>query len=260
MKKVIFLPLFIFLLTFTGCDSGSIFGPSDEEIALKQKELDQVKELKQKELNATFAIKEKELNLKEKEILQNKELKQQEAQLVLAQKQAELDNKKDIEIEKIKSDIEKEKIRIEKERIKAQNREKRLQFELEALQKEKDKQLQFYAMLLTGVIILLISIAIFIYFNNKRKDKLKAYQDNMEKYFRTKENEAKLQIANKILDTIAQGNLNAQTEAKLIASLNGSTPKNEEIKPQLENNKFDEVVDLEILDEEIKKEQENKSK
>ncbi len=258
MGKIIFLTL-IFLLFFTGCENVSIFGPSDKEIALKQKELDQLKELKQKEINATIAIKEKELNLKEKEIRQNNELKQQEAKLVLAQKQAELNNKKDIEIEKIKSYIEKEKIRIEKEKIKAQNRERRLQFELEVLQKEQEKQLKFYTMLLTGLIILLISLAFFIYFNNKRKDKLKTYQDNMEKYFRTKETEAKLQIANKILDTIAQGKLNTQTEAKLIASLNGST-KNEEMKYHIENKKVDEIVDLEILDEEIKKEQEEKSK
>lgn len=91
------------------------------------------------------------------------------------------------------------------------------------MQKEQDKQIKTYAIILLAGVLLLLSLLFFVYLNNRRKDKLKAYEDNMEKYFRAKENEAKLQIANKILDTISKGDLKPETESKLIASLNGSS-------------------------------------
>ncbi|AXH09452.1 hypothetical protein CP960_10440 [Malaciobacter halophilus] len=250
--KIIFLQLLLFSLFFTGCD---LLGPSEEEIRLKEKELNQTRQMKQKEIETQLAIKEKEIALKEKELNQNQQLKQKEVEIKLEEKKAELNSKKDIEIEKIKSEIAKEKIRIEKEKIKAANREKRLQYELEALQKEQDKQIKTYAIILLAGVLLLLSLLFFVYLNNRRKDKLKAYEDNMEKYFRAKENEAKLQIANKILDTISKGDLKPETESKLIASLNGSSQTKKQPQNQITKDSNGKVMDLEVLDEEIKQEQ-----
>ena len=250
--KAIFLQILLISFFFSGCD---LLGPSQEEIRLKEKELNQAKQMKQKEIEAQLAIKEKEIALKEKELNQNQALKQKEVEFKLEEKKAELNSNKDIEIEKIKAEIAKEKIKIEKEKIKAINREKRLKFELDALQKEKENQIKTYGLILIGFILLLLSFLLFIYLNNKRKDKLKAYEDNMEKYFRSKENEAKLQIANKILDTISKGELKPETEAKLIASLNGNPQSKIQTQNQVLKNSNDDVMNLEVLDKKIKKEQ-----
>lgn len=104
--KIIFLQLLLFSLFFTGCD---LLGPSEEEIRLKEKELNQTRQMKQKEIETQLAIKEKEIALKEKELNQNQQLKQKEVEIKLEEKKAELNSKKDIEIEKIKSEIAKEK-------------------------------------------------------------------------------------------------------------------------------------------------------
>lgn len=235
MKRVLATYLIILGTIFlSGCDMDSVFGPSKKEMELKEKELEQTK-----------VLKEKELELKEKELNKNIQLKEQEAKLNLEKTKVELESKKSIELAKINSTVEKEK-------IVSLNKQKELDYELNAKDKDNELELQKYILVALSVFILLIAAGLFIYFNNRRKDKLKAYEDNLEKYFRSKETDAKVQIANKILDTISQGNLNAETENKLIASLNGTNESDTKNNLQIEK-KHDEVVDLEVIDENTKK-------
>lgn len=235
MKKSLIIQLIILAIVFTGCDTDTIFGPSKKEL-----------ELKEKELNQTQKLKEKELALKEKELIQNGQIKEKQAQLKLEETKAQLENKKSIELAKINSSIEKEKLL-------SVNKQKELDYELTA--KDKDNTLEFQKYILVALIILILIIAagLFIYFNNRRKDKIKAYEDNLDKYFRAKETDAKVQIANKILDTISTGNLTPEVENKLIASLNGTNNPTSESKPTQIEKKSDDVVDLEVIDENIKK-------
>ena len=233
MKRIFTIYFIVFTtLFFSGCEMDGVFGPSKKELELKEKELDQKNALQQKEL----ALKEKELN-------QSTELKEKQAQLSLEKTKAELDNKKSIELAKINSTVEKEKIQ-------SQSKQNELDYELTAKQEDNALSIQKYILVAVIILIILVAGGLFVYFNNRRKDKLKAYEDNLEKYFRAKETDAKVQIANKILDTISKGNLNPETENKLIASLNGTAPQKDETK-QLEK-KHDDVVDLEVIDEETK--------
>lgn len=245
--QLILLPLF-----FTGCEVGSIFGPSQKEIDLKQRELD----LKEQELKFNQQLLQKESE-------QNHLLKTTQNDAKIAQEKAELATKKEIELEKIKSNFEKEKLEIEKKKLDSQNKEKDLKygilkqendlkFSLSKQEKLHDFEFQKYIVIFATLFIVVLTAAMFIYFNNRRKDKLRAYEDNLNKYFREKENQAKLQIANKILDTIASGNLTHAQENKLIASLNTESKTSDKVLLQ-ENIKHKDIHDVEVLDKDEEK-------
>lgn len=74
-----------------------------------------------------------------------------------------------------------------------------------------------------GALCLFI-VALFILFllYMHRKNKLKAYEDNLAKYFAQKENEARVKISEKILDTIASEGLNTEQKVQLIGALHGN--------------------------------------
>ncbi len=232
-KSILIVSIILLSFVFTGCEIDGLFGPSKKELELKQRELD-IKELElkqqlllqNKKADAQIALEattfKETQQLKEKEINASIAQKKAELESKMAQEKAELDGKKEIELAKIKSEFEKEKLEIEKQKIKAKTQEKDV--ELNLLSKEKDNQLEFqkYIILFGIVIILILAAGTFVYFNNRRKDKLRAYEDNLDKYFREKENQAKVDIANRILDTISQGRLNAEQENKLILAMTGA--------------------------------------
>ena len=89
---------------------------------------------------------------------------------------------------------------------------------------------------MSKVLIMVFTFVLFIYYNNKRKDKLRVYEDNLNKYFREKENQAKIEIAGKILDTIASGKLSEEQENRLISSL-GTNSKDSKVTLLQENKK-----------------------
>ncbi len=82
-----------------------------------------------------------------------------------------------------------------------------------------DMQIKRYILFIITLLLIIISFFIFYYFKKKREDKLIAYNDNLKKYFHQKENETRAQIAQKLLDTIAAGNLSIQQENQLISAL-----------------------------------------
>ena len=81
---------------------------------------------------------------------------------------------------------------------------------------------QLYLFLFLLFVICVISFFVFYYFKKKREDELRAYNDNLKKYFYYKENEARMKISEKILSTIAQGDLSKENEQKLINAFAGN--------------------------------------
>lgn len=224
LKRTIFVLKIILLTLFlSGCNLGDIFGPSQKEIELKQRELD----LKEQEIKFNQLLKEKDLDaslsLKKSELEQQHLIKSKESDAKIANDKASIDTKKEIELSKIKSDIEKEKLQIQKQKIQSQNIEKDLMYSLKKQDSQNTLSTQKYLIIFGSIIIIIFSFAIFTYYNNRRKDKLRAYEDNLNKYFREKENQAKIEIANKILDTISSGKLNHEQENRLISALSSDS-------------------------------------
>lgn len=75
---------------------------------------------------------------------------------------------------------------------------------------------QLYLFVFLILLISVISFFVFYYAKKKREDELRAYNDNLKKYFYHKENETRMEISKMILSTIAQGNLSKENERKLI--------------------------------------------
>ncbi len=228
-----FYLLILAVFLFTGCEISSPFSPSQKELALKEKALQQEQTLKEKKLEQEQSLKQKALDAK------------------IEQDKNALKLKKDLELAKINTDLEKEK-------LVSQNKEKENNYKLQTLQHTNELEVQKYYILLAGFILLVISIALFVYFYNRRKDKLRAYEDNLEKYFRSKENQAKLEVANKILDTIASGKLTSEQETKLISSMNSNSQIAQENIKQVD----EEVMELEIIEDknDIKKKEKKQKK
>lgn len=205
--KYLFITLLLFI--FSGCDFQSVFGPSKEEINLKNKELDTKIELQKNELNS----------------------------------------KKELELAKLENELKKEEMLVKKEEISSKNLELTSQNEIIKL-----------SLIVVAILIIIISAALFVYFTNRRKDKLRAYEDNLDKYFRQKERDAKLQIANKIIDTIAQGKLSKEQESRLLLALSEEKPS-QELSTKIENldKENDEILELEF-DENIEKDDKKEKK
>ncbi len=130
---------------------------------------------------------------------------------------AQIEAKKSVELEKIGTEARLKELELQKER------ELELMRERERLLKiEHEQAIERYTLIGAILLLLLLGAAALWYFDRRRKDKLRAYEDNLKKYFHQKENEARVKIAEKILDTVASKNLNAKERAQLIEALHGS--------------------------------------
>ncbi len=167
----------------------------------------------------------------------------------LALKRSQNEAQKEIELARIKARqaLELQKIdqayRLKELELKKQKELIELENQKLLAQKEIELKRQFLYLSLAGLILLLIVVLVILYFYKKRQDKLQAYKDNLEKYFRMKENESKIAIANKIIDTIAEGKLTPEQEQRLLGVLQGKSEP-----PKLEN-KEDEPIEAEVEDE-----------
>ena len=190
------------------------------------------------EIDSIFKPSKQEIALQEKEL-----------DAKIEQNRETLKVKKDIELAKINSQLEKDKLQ-------TQNKEKENSYKLQLQENESSLTLQKYIIFLIALIVVVTAIALYIYFNNRRKDKLKTYEDNLDKYFKSKENQTKVQIANKIIETIATGQLNPDQENRLISNISGDTKNSTK---ELKNIKEEEhIVDLEIIEEKKKDKKEKK--
>jgi len=157
----------------------------------------------------------------------SKELQEKKQELALKTLQAKQD--KDLatlEMQKSLATIEKEKtLELQKlqNEIKAQELNTNSEAELELIKQKvtlqasnNDLDFQKYLLMFLALLLIVVAGFIFYYFKKKRENELRAYEDNLKKYFYHKENEARLKIADKILDTLKGGNLSTENEQKLI--------------------------------------------
>ena len=154
------------------------------------------------------------------------------------------------------------------QKIDAQTRLKQLELQKEKeleLLREKERLLAIehrqamerYALIGGILLLLLLGAALLWYFDKRRKDKLRAYEDNLKKYFHQKENEARVRIAEKILDTVASGELGMEQKTRLIEALHGPVAKGsepDEGTPRIEPRPEEDAIDVEPHSDEEKKE------
>jgi len=151
--------------------------------------------------------KKQELALKKLQVQQEKDLASIEMQKSLAL----LEKDKALELQKMQNDIKEKELNT--------NSEKELELiKQKVLLQDSNNLLDFqkYLLLFLAILVIVIAAFVFYYMKKKRADELQAYNDNLKKYFYMKENESRMKIAEKILDTIAEGDLSAENEKKLI--------------------------------------------
>ncbi len=200
-------------LLFTGCD---LF----DSQAQKEQKIAHEKELFQKKV-----ADEKEIQLK-------KISEQTQRELALLESKKELATiEKEKELAKIQFQAE-----LQKQKIQAQKEKEEAIFSQKMQQRDQvnNMELKRYLMLIFAMFVILASYFLFYYFKKRREDKLRAYNDNLEKYFHHKESEARVKIAEKMLDAISSGKLDKEQENQLIGAFSGQSSQS--YQQQLESN------------------------
>ena len=239
MSKIYIVLIVLFL---SGCDS-NIFD-SKNDVEHQKRALQKEKDIAMKKLSdklkmelailnskkelATLEYK-REIELKKIESSSKKEMAKFESkkELLLIEKNQELAKiRMKVELEKQKSVLEQEK------------KEALFQQKMQQIDQINNMELKRYLMIILALLVVISSFFIFYYFKKRREDKLLAYNDNLEKYFRQKENDTRVRIAEKLLDTISSGNLDKEQENQLIGVLSG-----EKDVPMIEKKeeKYDEI-------------------
>lgn len=222
--KLIYLALLTLL--FTACD------------LLESDAQKEQKRVAQKEIFEKKVAESKEVQLKKLDLATQKEL----AVLNTKKELAEIEKAKVIEKIRIEADVQKQKILLQQQREQAIFDQK-----LKEQEQRDSLELKRYLILSMTIILSLICYFGFYYFKKKREDKLRAYNDNLEKYMKSKENEARVKIAEKMLEAISSGNLDKQQENQLISAFSGEA--NGSYQKQLESFKEEQPQeDAEIID------------
>jgi len=221
MKWLLFL---IVVLFFNGCD---LLKTADEKATIASKEKiafeKRVQEAKEIQLKKLSAQTQKELAILESK----KEL-------------ALIEKAKELEKIRMQSELEKQKILFEQDKAKALFAQKMQQNE-----QANNMELKRYMILILALLVIVSSFFVYYYFKKRREDKLRAYNDNLQKYFNQKENDARVKIAEKMLDAISSGNLDKSQENQLINAFSGQT--NGSYQKQLQNTKDGDFIDIEEL-------------
>jgi len=208
MLRLIFSLVVVFL--FTACDIND-FIPKDPD---------------------TPEVRKKELELKHK---------QEIAALETQKELASIDLQKQIELGKMDKDIRMKTLELEN----LQEMEKlKLQIDRDAADREYAMKRNY--LLLAAVLLIIIGIGIYFLFKRRHENKLQAYNDNLQKYFYQKENESRIRLAEKIIDSVAEGKASSEQEAKLLNILQGTS------KPSVDGHIETGFIDSEI-ENEIKK-------
>jgi len=187
MKLILLLLLALF---FTACN----LTESKEDIAAKK--LEQKKAFEEKIANT------KEIQLKKIDAQKEQELAKINSQTTLAT-------------------LEKKQL-LEKIKLEAQADKEASQAKLHEFQRQDSMEIKRYLLLILFFVLLSASFFIYRYFKQRHEDKLKAYEDNLDKYFHQQENMTKMRIAEKIIDTVASGKLAKEQEGELIKALSGN--------------------------------------
>ncbi|QOP45062.1 hypothetical protein [Sulfurimonas paralvinellae] len=221
MKLIILL---VMTLLFSGCN----FGESKEEIAAKR--------LQEKKAFEEKIADSKEVQLKKIDAQKEQELAKIESQTTLAK----LEKEQLLEKIRLEAQAQKEKIMLEQAKEKAANEAK-----LREIEHQDSMEIKRYLLVILFLILVIASYFIYLYFRRRHDDKLRAYQDNLDKYFHQQENMTKMRIAEKIIDTVASGELDKEQQRELIKALSGNIAPNEE--PKLLTDEIEE--DVEIVEE-----------
>ena len=222
--KLLFL--FALILLFTGCDLLETLEEKNKKAVLEKVAFEKkVQESKEVQLKTLSAQTQRELAILESK----KELAQIE---------------KEVQLEKIRmqAELEKQKILLEQDKAKAL-------FEQKMKQKEQmdNMELKRYFVIILGLFVLVSLFFLFYYFKKRREDKLLAYNDNLQKYFYHKENEARVKIAEKMLDSIASGKLDKTQENQLISAFSGESKGKYQEQIELHDNES-KNIDVELVE------------
>jgi hypothetical protein len=201
--------LTLFLIFFSGCDIlDNIVNATVQKELQKEKEKNAILE---KKLNQS-----KEVQLKEIDSKTRQELAKIEAKKELAK----IEKEQMLEKIRLQAELEKQKVQIEVQKQKSLLDQKMTQLKLES-----DLEIKRYFVLIVLIVLIIISYFVFLYFKLRHQNKLRAYQDNLDKYFHQQENMTKMRIAEKIIDTVASGKLDKHQETELIKALGGNMPQ-----------------------------------
>jgi len=223
MKLLILLTITLF---FSACN----IGESKEELAAKK--------LQEKQAFEEKIANSKEVQLKKIDAQKEQELAKIESQTTLAK----LEKEQLLEKIKLEAQAEKEKLLL------AQAKEKEaFEAKLREIEHQDSMEIKRYLLLILFFMLIIGSYFIYLYFKRRHDDKLRAYQDNLDKYFHQQENMAKMRIAEKIIDTVASGKLEKDQERELIKALSGNITPNQE--PKLLS---DTAEDIELIEEDKK--------
>jgi hypothetical protein len=217
---------FILLLTFTLFFTACNFGESSQEIAAKK--------LQEKKAFEEKIADSKEVQLKKIDAQKEQELAKIESQTTLAK----LEKEQLLEKIKLEAEAEKEKILLTQAKEKAAYAAK-----LRNLQRADSMELKRYLLLILFLLLIIISYFVYLYFKRKHDDQLRAYQDNLDKYFHQQENMTRMRIAEKIIDTVASGQLQKEQESELIKALSGNMTANSEPKLLKQASEDTEIVE-----------------
>ena len=205
--KLIYLLLLVLL--FNACD-------------LLESQAD--KQAKLAEQKAAFELKIKEtkdVQMKQIDAQTTQELEKIKAQKELAQMQKE----QMMEKIRLQAQLEKQKAQLE-----IQKQEALLEQKMKEIAQANDMELKKYLLVILFLILIIASFFTYYYFKKRHDDKLRAYQDNLDKYFHQQENATKMRIAEKIIDTVASGKLDKAQETELIKALSGNIAPTQEAK------------------------------
>jgi len=248
MKHILLvLLLSLFSVTLTGC----LENVSKEKIENKQTQLQQEQALLDREIRKArhLADRQKELALvKMKRELEELALAQNKTEAELKKELAKINAQKEIALQKTQNELKFKELEISKEKMRVEMENQKL-LDQQALKQEQ----QLYVILLIGFLLFLVFVGTLLYFYKKRKDKLIAYEDNLEKYFRQKENEARMHIADKIIDTMASGKLDPRQEERLLGVL--KAPMHQEMPQEIsktdetEGETSSDAIDIEVDDD-----------
>jgi hypothetical protein len=182
----------------------------------------------------------------EKKIQETKEIELKKIDAQTQQELAKIATQK--ELAKIEKERMLEKIRLnaelQKQKLALQEKKAKILLDAKLAEQEHADSMEIKRYLLVILFLMLIIIAFFTYyyFKKRHEDKLRAYHDNLEKYFHQQENITKMKIAEKIIDTVASGKLEKEQEIELIRALGTTNPPAQE--PRLLADKEDETIEL----------------
>ena len=156
--------------------------------------------------------------LEDSEALQQKKQELELAKLATQTSLATIEKEKILALAKLQNDMKVKELDL--------NSEKELELikqKISLQESNNDLNFQMYLFIFLALVVIVVTFFIYYFFKRKREDELRAYNDNIKKYFYNKENEARMKIASQILETISDGNLSKENEQKLINAFTQET-------------------------------------